>query len=119
MSYRLEIVIPGLTPMNTSATRRHWAVQHREAKEIKELVTALVGRRRPDRPLMNARVTCRRFSTREPDAENLALGFKAAIDGLVECGVLLSDAPTFLERRYEWGYAPRGKGSLAIVVEGL
>ena len=119
MTYRLRLEIPGLPPMNTSATRRHWAVQAREARDTQTLVAALVGKRRPPKPLKRARVTVTRCSPREPDFENMTLSSKAHIDGLVKARVLVDDNPDVCERVYRWAKAPRGQGRLVIDVEEI
>ena len=119
MSYVLHLVIPGLVGMNTAATRRHRFVQYREAQAIKAEVVALVGTRRPQKPLGRARVTCTRFSASEPDFENMALASKHHLDALVECRVLLDDSPQYVEREYRWEKAPRKHGRMEILVEEL
>ena len=123
--YRLELELPGLPRGNTSALRRHRYVQARAARRLQELVVALVGRRVPPKPLRNARVTMIRRSSVEPDHEGLVVPFKAALDALCAVGrgprarVIEDDRPSQCERVYRWERAPRGAGSLVIVVEEL
>ena len=116
--YHLTLTLPGLPPLNTSATRRHRMVQHREARRWKELVVALVGRQRPPKPLSRAHLLVVRHSSRIADRCNMAQAAKAAVDGLVAAGVLLDDSPQVLvTERYEWERAPRGAGNLVLEVE--
>ena len=123
--YRLEIELPGLPRGNTSALRRHRYAQARSARRLQELVVALVGRKLPSKPLRHARVTMVRRSSVEPDHEGLVLPFKAPLDALCAVGrgprarVIEDDRPSQCERVYRWERAPRGKGSLVIMVEEL
>jgi len=116
--YMLTLRIDGLPPMNTAATRRHRMVQAREAKRWKALVVALVGRRRPEKPLSRARLLCTRSSSSPADRVNIAQSCKALVDGLVAARVLLDDGPRNLVTEvYEWSPAPRGKGYVVLRVE--
>jgi len=116
--YRLRLEIPYLPPMNTAATRRHLAVQSIAAGELKALVAALVGRRRPFPPLSCARLVCIRHSSVMADRVNVALSFKPIVDGLVLHGVLRNDSPKVLiEERYEWSAAPPGLGFCELLLE--
>lgn len=115
--YTLRFTVPRL-PLLNSAAHRRWSVLHREAQEWRTFIAVCVGRRAPLRPLERARVVCTRRSTREPDADNLAWSFKPIFDALVRSGVLVDDSPVcVIERTYHWEPAPRGAGSIVIVVE--
>jgi len=103
--------------MNTSATRRHWSVAHREVKRWRAIVATY--RPKPSQPLLYARVTCVRMSTREPDYENLTMSFKAAVDSLVHCGIVVDDSPAHMERIYRWAKARPRCGRVAIRVEEI
>lgn len=118
MPYTLTLTVPGLPKLNTSATRRHRMVQHREARKWREAVVLLVGSRRPAKPLARARLLVTRCSARMADRPNVAIGSKALVDGLVAARVLLDDSPKVLvEERYEWEPAPKGKGFMILIVE--
>ena len=41
--YRLELTVPGLPPMNTATTRRHWSVAHREAARWRDVLNILIA----------------------------------------------------------------------------
>ena len=115
--YFLWIEVGYLPPMNTSATRRHWSVAHREVKRWRAIVATY--RPKPSQPLLYARVTCVRMSTREPDYENLTMSFKAAVDSLVHCGIVVDDSPAHMERIYRWAKARPRCGRVAIRVEEI
>lgn len=64
---------------------------------------------RPTSPLPGRpQVLCVRFSTTEPDRYND--GFKVAVDRLKDFGLIVDDAPRFIELHQWWEKAPRGKG---------
>jgi Holliday junction resolvase RusA-like endonuclease len=96
MSYELVLEIPRLPQMNVQHTRRHWSVGHREAKQWKQVIHGLLlsnGATR-HKPLEKAHVALTRKSSREPDWDNLVMGFKPVLDALVKCGVLADDKPS-------------------------
>ena len=113
----LAFSIPYLPPLNTAHTRRHWAVAHRERQKVVKLLLAALPKGARSKRLQKARICLWRHSSVEPDAENLAYGFKGLIDSLVSLGVLEDDGPRVLERKYAWEYAPRGKGFVSVTVE--
>lgn len=136
--YHLELRIPYLPPMNTSATRRHRMKQHRETAQVRQNVVMLTQGRRPPQPLTRARIICERHSgSQRPDEENLAMTFKSWIDGLCKsewrkdknapggrrwiqrADVLADDSPEVLDRAYRWFPAPPNKGFIRIVVEEI
>jgi len=117
--YVLSFSVGYLPAMNTSATRRHWSHAHREVKRWRAIVAAQTAGKRPTRPLERARVTMIRLSARAPDHENLAMSFKAALDSLVHCGVLVNDGPAHVERIYRWDRAAPGRGCVGIKVEEI
>ncbi len=108
-----------LPPMNTAHTRRHWSVAHREARRAKDHVWAAIHREKPQKPLERAHVVCTRFSSRQPDHENLAMSFKAWIDALVHHGVIVDDDPGHLTREYRWIKAKRGEGRICMEVTSV
>jgi len=120
--YWIRLVLPGLQPMNTASTRRHAMVQYRMASQLRALVVALVGRRKPwFIPLRRAHLLVTRHSSVMCDRGNLAIAAKPLVDGLVQARVLANDRPEELvTERYEWERAPQGQGyTEVIVVEAL
>ena len=115
--YSMSFTVPFLPPMNTSSTRRHWAVAHREVKRWRTIIA--LSKPKPHKPLERARVTMVRLSAQEPDHENLAMSFKAALDALVHCGVLVDDSPAHVERVYRWERAKPRRGCVGIKVEEI
>ena len=108
--WSVDLRIDWLPKINTSATRRHWSYHHRENQKWNTLLKAELERAGlPDNaPLEKAKIVCYRCSSREPDFENLVMGFKGAIDQLVHLGVLVDDNPRVLEREYRWEKSQKG-----------
>jgi hypothetical protein len=115
--YFLSFSVGYLPPMNTSSTRRHWSHAHREVKRWRAIVA--VQRPKPAQPLERALVTLVRLSACEPDHENLAMSFKAALDALVHCGFVIDDSPEHMERVYRWEKVAPRKGLCGIRIEQL
>jgi hypothetical protein len=125
--YRLVLEIDELPWLNPSANR-HWTAKARERQRWMVLVRAALGRqRRPPRPLQRARVEFTRFSSREPDSDNLVASFKLCRDLLLPMtarnpggvGILKDDDPASIVAEYHWQEAPRNMGSVRIVVEEI
>lgn len=117
----LELMIPGLPPLNSSANN-HWRVRQAENKAWQGKVCGAVLMelgRWPEEPLKRAEVTLTRCSTTEPDADNLASSFKFVLDGLVKARVIADDKPSVIDARFRWERAPRGAGCVRIRVESV
>lgn len=122
MSRVLEIVLPGLPPMNTADGPSRWA-RYRLKKawetRVKHALVQTIGGW-PREPMTRARVTITRASTREPDFDGLVQGGKFLLDGLVKAKVLADDGPSVIgQPAYRWERAPRGMGSVRVRVEEI
>lgn len=115
--YSLEFVIKGLP--STSNTHRHWRIAGGDRKKWKEAVVAICSTRsKPRVPLKKACLFCVRFSSSEPDYDNLVISFKAAIDGLKVAGIIEDDkSSVIVERKYSWIKAAPKDGAIMIRVE--
>jgi len=93
MTYRLELEIPGLPKMaNPSGARStHWRYAKQEAEKWITTVTALVGAKRPAKPLVKFALILTRYSSVQPDYDGLVRGFKHVVDGLKHAGVIADD----------------------------
>lgn len=116
----IEIVLPGLPPMNTADGPSRWT-RYRLKKDwetrVKHAVLQSVGGW-PHEPMARARVTITRASTREPDFDGLVQGGKFLLDGLVKANVLVDDRPSVIgQPSYLWEKAPRGMGAVKVRVE--
>lgn len=114
--YALEIELDGLPKLQSGAWG-HWRTRRKHDERWKDLIGWEVVRLGPPPKLLDfASVECIRFSTREPDWDNLVASFKPLIDGLIGT-VLVDDSPTRLVRRYGWTKTDRGRGRMRIYVE--
>lgn len=95
------IVIQKLPRLNP-ADKTHWRTQTRESKEWRGRVAWLSKGKAPRTPLRNPLVICTRYSTAEPDYDNLVASFKALVDGVVDAGWAEGDKPSQLGREYHW-----------------
>lgn len=76
--------------------------------------------KRPNKPLEKAKITCIRYSSAEPDFDNLAISFKSAIDGLRDAGIILDDKKKNIGMTtYMWEKTPPGAGKIKIIVEEM
>ena len=118
--YKFEFTLQGLPPTTNSMGRKHWAVKARVAREWKAAVYMRIGNNRPKKPLLKARVTITRHSTRECDFDNLVSASKHLLDGLKYAGIILDDKVSVIGQPiYLWEKAKRGQGKVTIKVEEI
>jgi Holliday junction resolvase RusA-like endonuclease len=116
--YRLEVEMLGL-PSLGNTHRNYWKAgsERKIWRNRTKLITML---RRPRSPLTSCRIICTRFSSVEPDEDNLAISFKSCIDGLRDAGIILDDKKAVVkERKYLWEKAPAKQGKVKIIVEEI
>ena len=74
----------------------------------------------PPKPLKQASITLTRFSSVEPDYDNLVISFKPIIDGLRDAGVIVDDKFSVIGRpSYEWQKSPRNQGRIRVEVASI
>lgn len=113
--YRLEITMPGLP--KTMNARLHWRARYRENQLWLGMVQRLVATKIPEYPLPTARLVCVRYSSQEPDYDNLTSGFKPIIDALVKCKVLKNDKMRNIGMPdFRWEKVPIREGKVRVVV---
>jgi Holliday junction resolvase RusA-like endonuclease len=104
--------------MNASGS--NWRAINAERAKWKALIHALTVGKRPDNALLFARILIVRGSSTRPDADGLASGGKAILDGLTEAGIIEDDS---LENigipDYRWVKAKPGQGWVGVRVTGL
>lgn len=123
LSYLLEFELEGLPSLQVAGSGGgHWRKRHAEAKRWKQAVRGAVleNFHLPDEPLTRVRMRCERFSTREPDWDNLVASFKPIRDGLVEIGVMVDDKPSVLVAcEHRWFKAKRGQGKIRVRLDAV
>lgn len=116
--YTLAFELLGLPP--TLNSRGHWRVKAKLTKRWRLMAALTAKASRPAAPLSKARVTLTRFSSNEPDFDNLAGSFKPILDGLKSAGIILDDKRSVIGRpTYNWEHAPRGSGKVRVEVEEI
>lgn len=114
MSYSLAIRIPGLPRLQGKV---HWSIATRERKRWSNAVHWHAKGKKPTEPLTRARLRFVRFSSTEPDGDNLQHSFKPLRDGLVRAGVISDDTPDVVGKpEYEWRKTRREGGFVSIEV---
>jgi Holliday junction resolvase RusA-like endonuclease len=120
MSYRKEITI-FILPPTPNARYSCWQKRAEKVQEIRDLAqkSAMVYGR-PKYPLKKCRVTCTRFSSVEPDFDNLAGSFKPILDGFKIAGIFIDDKSSVItERAYLWEKTPARQGRVTVLIEEL
>lgn len=113
--WSLKFELAGLPSLQPDT--KHWRFRQKERVNWRMLVASKVGRMGPAVPLERARLRLTRHSTTRPDPDNLAMSFKAVVDGLVSCGVLRDDSSDVIGTPdYRWEKAKRGEGHVTIEV---
>jgi len=130
MTWSMTVRVDALPPMSNAARPLHWAARTRERKRWALLLKQAFGlaRHHDALPLMKARVTFTRYSSRKPDhGDNLNSSFKQIRDLLTReskknpmgLGIVWDDDPDHFEAEYKWEKAPRGHGFVTITVEEI
>jgi Holliday junction resolvase RusA-like endonuclease len=115
----ISLTIPGLPKILSNGSHGHWRVAWQNATKWKRLVGYALSGQIPRRPIQKAHVVFTRYSTMEPDFDNLAISFKPCADALVICGVLANDKPSCLTAEYKWAKGKQHKGFITIEVRDL
>lgn len=114
------LVIPGL-PKILSNARLHWAVKAKE-NAVWRQCTAMLCRASMVKlqgvvPFSFANITFTRVSSNEPDFDNLAISFKAVLDGLKDSAIIWDDKSKFVNVSYRWEKGPMKGGYIRIEIE--
>jgi hypothetical protein len=102
----------------TQADTMHWRTRARYRKLWHREIDYEVMRKRakPSTPLPHARIECTRFSSHQPDFDNLGNSFKPLIDGLVKSFVIEDDSPAHVEVEYKWEHVAPKQGYVVMRV---
>lgn len=115
-----EFRIDFLPQLPNQIMYQHWSKKMNEAKRWKALVLSMcILHKIKDLKLKNSRIYFTRFSSNKPDKINNAASFKHVLDGLTEAGVIVDDAPEFVDDKYAWEKTSRLNGHITIKIEDL
>lgn len=117
----LRVIILGKPPKLPNRFGRTWLSRHGERKRWERMVNhALNDFRYWDDPLTKAKLTLVRYSSRQPDEDNLMASWKPVIDALVSYGVIEDDNPkVIVELVSKWRKCKRNEVRIEIVIESL
>jgi Holliday junction resolvase RusA-like endonuclease len=116
MSFHLLLEIIGLPELQAAGSQGGWRGKWAKGRAWADKVKWLAHSSRPKKPLQRARVICTRYSSAEPDHDNLVASFKVTIDALTRMGFWPDDSPQHLEVAYQWAAAKRGKGWVSVEI---
>ena len=118
--YRLEFKLEGLPKTTNSLAGAKWQVRAAHAKKWKRAVWRTVWPLKPESPLVKAKITLTRFSSREADFDGLVSSFKHIIDGLTEAGIIIDDKRSVIDVPvYIWEKTSPKNGHIKVLVEEL
>ncbi len=117
--YHLLLEIPGLPLLPNRLQKSHWRAIQRHTKEWHALVYHHASRHVPPEPLQRAELILARYSTNEPDPDNLMASWKPLIDGLQRVGILVNDKRENVELKAEWYRAKANQGKVTIEITEL
>ena len=115
--YFHKVSIAGIPSL--SNRHEHWAKISKERKEW-HLKVIRAFQFRPMKPIDYCEIRVCRFSSRQPDYDNLVISFKAVIDGLIHAKIIKDDSMNVvLDRHYSWCKVPRIQSHITIEVKEL
>ena len=118
MSFKLEVIIPGVPKIATNGPHGHWSVRSRERKKWRHLVVLAIGQKKPSSPFERVFCTFIRATCREPDFDNLVASMKPIRDGLVDAGIVVNDKTSNMpEAKYIWEKAAKDNSHVRVIVE--
>ena len=116
MTYHLKLELEGLPAMGMNS-RRHWRTVYRENAAWGVRMKLATRLKLPPEPLRLARLKLTRYSSSEPDFDNLVTSFKPILDALTELGVIRDDKMSCIgQPDYDWQKAAPSEGRIVVEV---
>lgn len=116
----IEITIHDLPKIITNGSKGSWKAAWAEARKWHRLVqeALILTQQVPEKPFKTAKLTLTRFSSNQPDFDNLAASFKHVVDGLVKAQVLENDKIDNIGYPdVAWTKCKRGEGKIIVKIE--
>lgn len=118
-AFKKTFDIKGIPPLVSNGSHGSWQLAARIKRTWKaKLAREMVGHA-PMVPFERLRATFTRFSSVEPDEDNLIISFKPVRDALVKYGFVVDDRRANLEAHYRWEHAPAKHGRIRVEVEEI
>lgn len=113
-----EIKLQGLPKTVNAIGYAHWATKRRNAMLWKnKIIQECVIKKYWGMNLEKAYLEFTRFSSKEPDFDNLVASFKHVMDGLVLSKVLIDDKSSIVGQPiFKWQYVPHKQGRIEIKI---
>lgn len=109
MVYPITLTLPFSSPSQNDLQRWHWAKRRKYRVDMGLLIRMQVRARRYPRAQTPMVLEMLRVGPRCLDYGNLVGGFKPILDALVSEGMLVDDAPRWLQDRYQQLVQKRGR----------
>lgn len=117
MKYHLEFTLDGLPPTLNRLNSMHYMAKARLNRDLRDAVMWEVGSHIPKKPLKRAKIKITRYSSTEPDGDNMTGGYKPIIDALRKCRVIENDKQSNIGNiETPWVKAPKNKGRIIVQV---
>ena len=115
--YQIIFEIEGLPPTGNIRGRTWGAIHGKKKRWLSESRDTAEREGPPPEPLKKAKVVLTRFSSVQPDFENLTYSFKAVLDGLKAAGVIADDSPKYIGYpTYQWTRIKGNEGKIRVEV---
>lgn len=116
MSYSCTVEIEQLPKTANSIGKAGWWYTQAERKLWRRLVGHAFLGKQPIKPLKRSTLLCTRFSTTEPDLDNLYASFKFVIDGMKYNAIIEDDKSSNIDLKCSWTKGKRGQGKIRIEI---
>ena len=125
MPRKITFELPFQPPpeLRGNARPAHWVVRHRKVKELREavwvrLMEGVGSEIIESLPWPRARITYTSYWCGKPiDHDGFAQGMKAALDEIVDYGVLPDDGPSYVDGPYVEYVRVKHREDIKVVVE--
>lgn len=119
MSYEISMDIASLPSLpNSLGQFNKWARFNQQKKWATLIARSFIGKC-PPTPLVKAYVTITRYSTREPDRDNLFASLKPVLDGLVKNAIIEDDSSEHIILEAKWKKGAPKHGRILLEIRGV
>lgn len=117
--YELSFVIAALPELPNRRRQGSWQATWKHAKQWKLWVECRCQDKKPAEPLEQAAIHLTRYSSVEPDPDNLAASFKPVIDGLTQSGIIVNDRSANVALQFSWKKVLPSMGAIRVEVKEI
>lgn len=120
--YHAIVEVPGLPKTVNELGRKHWAIKVKHNRKWEALVIYCLRAvaTLPKEPLKKVRLEFTRYSSVEPDFDNLVNSFKCVVDALVKHRVIEDDKRAVVGYpTYAWEKCKKNEGKIEIEIREI